>query len=459
MKHSLFPILLIAASLSASAQTYLDRSGWTWSASSACAAADNDIAAGLSGICDDNPQTCWHSNWHAASGTPERSNPHWVMIDRGSDRTPFTGLAYTPRQSTPNQACTSYYIYLSNTDLSSAPASSASDITDALGEPDASGSWEGSTAEKFVTFKEESTARYILFVNLTSLSSSSAACAEMNLLADAGGVIVTPFNAVRITPADGSAPHRIAVRGSELSLSMHLGYIRLSNSDITIEYSPAEISRFNLEKYNFGSDATAYDGPKKDILTSTFPLAISPAEGELTAGISEITLSTPGFPATRLNPEVTESIRFTGGDALIRAIPPTELPALAVGPDYVISGLTATAPGSYALTVPAALFIEPDGARSEAARFSWTLPDPNAGQDAIESIAADCPTLTVSHSGGNLTIGGITATPEVALIDAAGRTVMTARVSSGGSATLRVGSLPRGVYLLSLNQSTLKIIL
>lgn len=456
LKTVLLSAFTLAAAFSAIAQDYLDRSAWKWTASSVCAAEGNDII-GLEGICDGDLQTCWHSNWHAADGTPERSNPHWIMIDRGADRTEFTGLAYTPRQATANQACTSYYVYLSDTDLSSAPATSATDIVTALGDPDASGSWEGSTTEKFVTFQSASTARYILFVNLSSLSSSSAACAEMNLIGN-GGVASGTFNAIRITPTNGNTPHRIATRGSELSLSMNFGYIRLSNSEITIEYAPNEVSRFTLEQYDFGDNA--YEGPKKDIHSSTFALGITPAGGELIDNtLSQITISPAGALQTRINPEITENISFTGNGTPLRTIAPDELPSLAVGTDYVISGLTATAPGNYTLTIPADLLIEPDGSRSEAVEMAWTIKDPDAGQDAIESVETVCPTLTFSHSGGNLTVGGITAVSTVTLIDASGRSVMTAKVSSDGSATFAVGSLPHGVYLLKVNQTTLKIIL
>jgi len=445
-------VLLLLAATPAAGTNYLDRSAWSWKASST-SVADGDIT-GIGGICDDNVNTCWHSNWHAAAGSPERSNPHWVMIDRGTDRTKFNGLAYIPRQSSVNQACTSYYIYLSDTDMSSTPASSADDIISALGAPDASGSWEGTSAEKFATFDKESDARYILFVNLTSLNSSSAACAEMNLFSGTGGGSTTnAYNAIRITPADGSTPHRIAIKGTELTMSMSYGYIRMSNSDITIEYDPTEVGRFNFERYTFDADAS-YTGTKKDVLSETFGLNVTPAAGQLTE-LTDITISPAGGMTTRLNPAVTESIRLTGGDTIVREVTPDGIAAIASGTDYILSAVNATAPGTYTLTIPAGLLIEPDGARSEAIDMSWTI---NTGQDTIEELDADCPTLTISHSGGNLIVGGITDASEVALVNTAGITVMTAPVSSG-TATLPVAGLAKGVYLLSINQTTLKIIL
>lgn len=442
----------LAAAPCASAAGYLDRSAWSWKSSSICAA-EGDIT-GLEGLYDGDVTTCWHSNWHAESGSAERSNPHWVMIDRGTDSSQFYGLAYTPRQESVNQACTSYYIYLRDTDLSSTPATSVTDIVNTLGSPDASGTWEATLDEKFAIFDKPSTARYILFVNVASYNSSSAACAEMNLTTDSE---VNPgtnaYNAIKITPVKGR-DHRIAICGNELTMSMSFGYIRMSNSDITIEYAPEEVERFSFERYEFDNDAT-YAGSKKDILSETFSLATNPAPGKVES-LTDIRISAAGGLETRINPSASEAVKVCGNDgSVIRSIAPQEL-AIA-GTDYVIGGVNATESGTYSLAVPAELFIEPDGARSEALNAEWTIADQE--QDAIEAIKADCPTLTLRHVGGNLIVGGIISSKSVALVNTSGAIMVTAKVNAEGTAVLPVGSLAKGVYLLSINETTLKIII
>lgn len=434
------------------AANYLDRKEWKWTVSSNCSP-EGDIT-GVEGLYDGDVNTCWHSNYHAESGSAERINPHWIMIDRGTDTSPFDGLAYTPRQLTSNTSCTSYYVYLRDNDLSNTPSNSASAIVQRLGSPDAEGSWDGTSEEQFVQFEKTSNARYILFVNLTSASSNSAACAEMNLFSGSGTPSQKAYNAIKITPADSSEPHRIAINGSRLTMSMNFGYIRMSNSDITIEYAPSEVERFNFEHYDF-NDGSLYAGTKKDVLTSRFNLNVLPRQGQCEA-FNSVTLSAEGGLETRVNPAVTEPIRFYSGSNPVLTVMPSELGALASGTDYVITGVGAETDGNYSMTIPAELFIEPDGARSEAAEINWTV-----NLSAIESVKAndDCPTLTLSHNNGRLTVGGITGADSVNLISTSGAVVMTAKVTSGGTATLTVGSLARGVYLLNVNNTTLKIIL
>ncbi|MDE6366866.1 MAG: T9SS type A sorting domain-containing protein, partial [Muribaculaceae bacterium] len=60
---------------------------------------------------------------------------------------------------------------------------------------------------------------------------------------------------------------------------------------------------------------------------------------------------------------------------------------------------------------------------------------------------------------GRLTVGGITDANTVSLINTAGITVVTATVSPSGTAVINTGALGRGVYLLNVNTTTLKIIL
>lgn len=463
--------LVATASLEVAAQDYVKRDGWTWSASSICAPENEDIA-GLEGIYDGNINTCWHSNWHAASGTPERSNPHWVMIDRGSDNTPFYGIAYTPRQASVNNACTSYMIYLSDTDMSSTPATSVSDIVATLGNADYSGSWEGSIDEKFLNFTKASTARYILFVNVESHSSSSAACAEFNLLARKYSGGDTPgnggYNAVRITPADGSAPHRIAIDGTNLSISMTGSAIHMSNSGITVEYAPDEVARFSMEFYDF-AEGEFYSGTKRDIYDNPFDLTVTPAAGELYE-LSEISIAAALGDRPEPNTACTGNVVLRRGKVARRTISPAKMAEFAVENAYVISGIEETTLGEYTLTIPEGFFVDSQGCRSNPMIVEWALvakpvepepvePEPGGDQDSIEEVSADCPTLTLRRDGGNLIVGGVTDSARVTLVSTAGLTVADVPVSGHGTAIIPVSSLTKGVYLLTANHTTLKITL
>lgn len=449
--------MLLGAASTASAYN-LKRDGWSWASSSICDAEGTDIT-GLDGIHDGSAYTCWHSNYHAAAGSPERSHPHWVQIDRGDDRSEFTGLAYLPRQSTPNQACTSYYIYVSDTDMSSTPATTAYDIITALGTPTLTGSWAGDITEKYARLEKASTARYILFVNLASLNSSSAACAEMNLFygtpeGDISNPETDEYNAIRITPVKaGAEPHRIATLDGSLSMSMSFGYVRLSNSDITIEYAPEEVAKFNFEHYDFADDEV-YSGDKKDVLTSKFDLTVRPRAGTVES-LDEVSIIIAASRNARVNPEATAPIKVTCGGEIFLSVDPAALAGFATETGYSFSGIGATAPGEYVLAIPANLFIAADGSRSSGVYREWTI----AGQDAIGEITSDCPTLTFAISGGILTVGGIDAGDSAMLYDAAGRLRASATANDAGRVNISVSSLTPGVYLLNVNNITLKIVI
>ncbi len=461
MKRTIIIFGIVAAafgSLSARADEYLNRDKWTWSASSICDPDGQDIA-GLEGIHDGYAYTCWHSNFHAASGTPERSNPHWVMIDRGSDTTPFYGIAYTPRQSILNTCCTGYLVYLSDRDLSDTPATSVSDIISQLGSPDYSGSWEASFDDKFVAFQKQSTARYILFVNVSSNSSSSAACAEMNLLAkkhDGGGSSVgSSFNAVKITPADGSTPHRIAIDGTNLNISMSGTAVHMSNSGITVEYEPAEIASFTFENYEF-EEGELYYGTKGDIYDNPFDLTVTPADGELFE-LTQFAIASAVGALPTPNPTCEESVILRRGKTARRNISVAKMAEYATEDAYVVTGLHETTLGEYTLTIPEGFFIDAAGCRSNPLVVNWTLvEDP---QDAIDEVKAadDCPTLILRRDGSDLIVGGVTASSHVTLVAASGVTVARVPVSGHGVAVIPVGSLGHGVYLLNANNTTIKI--
>ncbi len=449
-------LLLLAAAAAfapARADGYLDRSSWKWSASSICQPDGGDIT-GLSGLYDGNTATCWHSNWHAADGSAERTNPHWIMIDRGSDRTEFSAISYLPRQLNANQACTSYCIYLADKDLSSTPSTSISDIIKALGNPDVSGTWEGTTEEKIAQLEKPTSARYILFVNVESANSSSAACAEFNLIGNGGGgPSTTDYNAIRISPKRaGLGTHHIAIQGDALTFSMNQGWLRMSNTDITVEYDLADVRDFKFEHYDFETDQ-AYVGNKKDVLTSTFGLGVLPAQGEVET-LGNITIVPPS--AVRFNAEVETPVSLTFNGAEIASFTAGALDTLRLDSDsFLLPVDELTEPGSYELNIPAAMMIIANGSRSNAFRAKWTVKT----QDGISAPAAAESALTLARLGGTLTIGGIQGAGLIYLIDLQGRTAASARVGSNGNAAFNVAALPAGVYLLNVNNTTLKITL
>lgn len=447
-------LLLFAAATSAGtarADGYLDRSGWKWSASSICEADGSDIT-GLSGIYDGDASTCWHSNWHAAAGSAERSNPHWIMIDRGSDSSEFYAISYLPRQLNANQACTSYYIYLADKDMSTTPSTSVNDIVRTLGNPTISGTWEGNTEEKIATLEKPTSARYILFVNVESASSSSAACAEFNLIGKNGGSTSGDYNSIRISPKRaGTGTHHIAIQGDALTFSMNQGWLRMSNTDITVEYDLADVKDFRFEHYNF-DDNESYVGNKQDVLTSTFGLGVLPAQGEVDK-LGGIVIVPPSV--TRFNAEVEDSVALTFNGAKIASFTAAALDTLRQADgSFPLPIAELTERGQYALTVPAAMMIVANGSRSLPLEAKWTV----KGQDGI-SAPETASALTFARLGGTLTIGGIQGAASVTLYDLQGRAAASARVSANGNAAINVASLPAGVYLLNVNNTTLKITL
>ena len=410
-----------------SAADYLDRSAWSWKTSSECSAED-DIT-GLAGIADGNTYTCWHSNYHAASGSAERKNPHWVMIDRGSDSKPAYGLAYLPRQNggSANTSCTRYAIYFGDKSLENTPSSSELDIIYALGDPAYTGTWDGNLEEKFVNFSSPVTSRYILFVNLESNGSNSAACSEMNLLASKaqGGGGTNPsgnFNAIRIVTPEGDE-HRIAIDGSQLAFSMAGGNIRMGNSGITVEYAMSEVKHFKPEHYDFPEEEL-YVGPKKDIYA--FP-------PELTLDREVLTLEegkTATLTATLANVTPGAEVSWTSSNEAVASVDETGLVSA------IKAGMTEVS-ASYGDVIASCMVTVTEA--------------------AVGIIDAPVSTVTFRRDGENLYIGGLTPGNEVVLHSLAGIKVASAKVSSLGQAVISVGSLPSGAYLLSASGLTLKI--
>lgn len=442
--------------LTAADSQYLDRESWTWSASSICQPEDDIV--GLKGIADEDPFTCWHSNYRAETGTPERANPHWVMIDRGTDASEFFGISYLPRQSQINTHCLEYMVYFSDEDMSQTPATTVEDIKAFLGEPDLAGAWDQNYNEKTAVTRKASTARYILFVNCSSYASSSAACAEFNLLAQQQALPGLP-NAVKITPADGSEPHRIAIDGTNLNISMAGTAIHMSNSGITIEYTPEEVSFFSFEQFTF-EENSLYSGSKSDIYENPFDLAVTPASGDITK-FSDITITAAMGAVPTVNPAANRNVTIHRGKLARRTVSPTKMPEYATENGFVIPALSDTVLGEYTLTIPEGFFIDSTGSRNNELVVVWNLiedsDDGNGDLDAIEEVTSDCPTITFKRSGNDLIVGGVTLSRYVTLTNMAGITVAKVAVSGHGVAVIPLGNLTRGVYLLNANNKTIKL--
>ena len=493
------------------AADYIDRSAWSWSTSSECVQ-ENDIA-GLKGIYDGDTSTCWHSNYHAESGTPERSNPHWVMIDRGSDTSLAYGLSYLPRQNGANfnTACTEYAIYFADRSLGSTTAVSWEDIVYELGEPDLQGSWTGDGTEKIVTFEKPNSARYILFVNIKSNGSNSAACAEMNLIAKEGGGTVTPtpaseYNAIKIVTPEGDL-HRIAIDGQQLAFSMSGSNIRMGNSAITVEYAMDEVKYFQPEKYQF-ADEEFYTGPKRDIYDIPVEITLDQTsltieEGQtakLTAELKNepegaviawsssntkvLTVDADGNLTAVAPGEATVTASFEDVSAECK-VTVTEKPAVPVEISLNSTAVSIEEGKTFSLIATVKngsnahlLWISSDNAvamvdnqglvtaiKAGTAEISVKCGDATAKcvvtvtakpvEDGIE--AAEAPTLTLKREGESLIVGGIVRGTEAVLYSINGAKLRSAEVNVAGQAIIPVAGLARATYLLSVSGLTLKI--
>lgn len=407
------------------AADYIDRSAWSWETSSNCVAEDDII--GLEGIADGNTYTCWHSNYHAENGSAERRNPHWVMIDRNADTSPAYGLAYLPRQNGSGSAtaCTKYAIYFADKTLEYTPSTSEDDIYYALGTPAYTGTWEGNLEEKFVNFTTPVTSRYILFVNLVSNGSNSAACSEMNLLASKGGDNPSPsgkYNAIRITTPDGDE-HRIAIDGKNLAFSMSGENIRMGNSGITVEYSMSEVKHFQPEHYDFKNEEL-YVGPKKDIYE--YPLGVTLDRAILTLEEGQ----TATLSASLQNAPAGSEITWASSNPGVASVDGGGLVTALKAGSTEVTASCGEATASCAVTVTEA---------------------------AVGIIDAPVSTLVFRREGDNLYLSGVNPGSDVALYSLAGIKVVDSTASSLGQVVIHVGSLPSGAYILSASGLTLKI--
>ena len=76
-----------------------------------------------------------------------------------------------------------------------------------------------------------------------------------------------------------------------------------------------------------------------------------------------------------------------------------------------------------------------------------------------KATSPEAATLVIGRRGGTLTVSGISGAETIMLFDLMGRRAAAAAVSADGRAALNVAALPAGVYLLNVNNSTLKITL
>ncbi len=300
MKPFILSCLMLGASaLAAQATTYLDPSGWSWSASSTCS-----TEGSLDAIHDGDVDTYWHSDYNATDAN--RYCPHWVQIDRQSDTKEFTALTYMPRYtSSTNTYVTKYRIYLS--DVSFGNLSTVDESV--LGTADYSGEWDATYEEKVAQLTKSSTARYILFVIDSTVSTRSAACAELRLCSsydgsssstntgNTGNTSTTTdgkYNAVKITTtAADSRVDYIAISNNTLSISLaSANVVALINAGISIQYEVSEVATYTFANYTFSTNAY-YEGPKKD--GEVIEPEPEPEPGTDQSGINETAVSAIGF--------------------------------------------------------------------------------------------------------------------------------------------------------------------
>lgn len=461
---------LLLPSMAMAENEYLDRTGWTWEASSSYPTGTD--GGGVAALHDGDRDTYWHSDYGSQAS---KYCPHWILIDRGSDSKAMCGLSYWARApyGSNNTYVTAYRIYLSDNvnDFSYRTWAVTEDV---LGIPDYKGSWDETYEEKICNFDAERTERYILFIIDSSVSGRSAAIAELNMLSKpgeggngggGGGGTTSGLNSVKIVLPDASE-HRIALDGDNLKVSLNEGAIRLANSGIIVEYDMAEVRHFAFEHYDFPEDAF-YVGTKEDLTPAPIipdpkptALAIMPDDG-IVESITGFSLVIPAasmpVPAT----DFEEKITLTFDNMTLWSATTTDMVKFAPndgGNEYVVTGLEYTDPGTYTLTVPEGFFVDTEAnLYSTAATAEWVIEeieDPNAG---ISSVSGT--TLMMRHEGGVLYISGISTGHQALLLNASGSVMAASAVDARGCARIRTSSLAAGAYILNVDGKTFKIIL
>lgn len=185
-------LLLAMGSMTASAQTTLDRSGWSVTVSGETAS----DGGGKSAIIDGKNNTYWHSNWggSGASGDASKKLPQFIQVDLGSEQT-FRSIMYVPRGVDANGTVYAFKVYVSNTAFpSTADGTSAATIVAGLNEADlkmeGTFDYTGKSGQPTMVWSadEDITGQYVLFVITDAKTVNAgqwwASCAEFNLSKD-----------------------------------------------------------------------------------------------------------------------------------------------------------------------------------------------------------------------------------------------------------------------------------
>lgn len=443
--------LAAAASLGATANSYLDRSSWSWRCSSEIVS----DGGGIKSIADGDRSTYWHTNYES-SNQLDKFCPHWVMIDRGSDKTSFEGFSYIPRYGNYNNLITEFRVYLSDSDFGT-----ISSVYD-LGTADYSGTFSSqneSYEECTFAFGKQRTERYVLLVIDNCNSGRSTAIAELYLLSKAdngGGTTTSNYNSLLIHNFDGTN-HRIAIDGEALNITLNGKAVHMSNSGFTVEYEIPEVDYFAFEQYEFPED-TYYIGTKKDLTGGAIEPEhfdmISNIDGKtFTETVTSIRFSHPdhvdvqvsGTDAVTLQRGVEPVYRWTAEELRKAYNPTTHL--------FDFSDLNISTDGTYTFTIPAFMLSEVEQPQNYNLQLSHSFTiATNSGITSAETT-----TLTFSHRGGRLVIGGITSGTEALLYSTTGVLVGQAPVNPLGVATIPTSALQHGAYILTVDGKSFKI--
>ena len=184
-------LLLSLGSMTASAQTTLDRTGWSVTVSGET----SSDGGGKNAIIDGKNNTYWHSNWggNGAAGDASQKLPQFFQVDLGSEQT-FRSIMYVPRGVNANGRVNTFKVYVSNTAFpSTADGTSAATIVANLNEADlkmeGTFDYTGKSGQPTMVWSadEDVTGQYVLFVFTSAKTDNSgqwASCAEFNLSKD-----------------------------------------------------------------------------------------------------------------------------------------------------------------------------------------------------------------------------------------------------------------------------------
>lgn len=184
-------LLLAMGSMTASAQTTLDRTGWSVTVSGET----SSDGGGKNAIIDGKNNSYWHSNWggNGAAGDASKKLPQFFQVDLGSPQT-FRSIMYVPRGVNANGTVNTFKVYVSNTAFpSTADGTSAATIVANLNEADlkmeGTFDYTGKSGQPTMVWSadEDVTGQYVLFVFTSAKTDNSgqwASCAEFNLSKD-----------------------------------------------------------------------------------------------------------------------------------------------------------------------------------------------------------------------------------------------------------------------------------